>query len=1212
MAWCSQGLRPLPLGLCRLLLPTSLFLVCLALVASLKWLSGAYDLKTLTPSRPLALPAMTYRILLLTAVALCHGFNLETENTMTFSRNEKGFGQSVVQFEGSRVVVGAPQEITAPNQTGGLYQCDYSSNSCDPIQLQVPPEAVNMSLGLSLAASTSPFQLLACGPTMHQFCKENTYVNGLCFLFGSNLLQSPQRVPETLRGCPQQESDIAFLIDGSGSIDSTDFQRMKEFVSTVMEQFTKSNSLFALMQYSEEFRTHFTFSDFKRNPNPRALVKPIRQLLGRTHTATGILKVVTELFHSSSGARANARKVLVVITDGEKFGDTLEYEDVIPRAEREGVIRYVVGVGDAFNSEQSRQELNTIASKPSREHVFRVNNFEALNTIRNQLQEKIFAIEGTQSGSTSSFEHEMSQEGFSAAITSSGPLLGSVGSFDWAGGAFLHTSKSAVTFINTTRVDSDMNDAYLGYASAVILRNRVKSIVLGAPRYQHIGLVVMFRQSARVWEVNGEIKGSQIGSYFGSSLCSVDVDRDGSTDLVLIGAPHYYEQTRGGQVSVCPLPRGQRARWQCERVLSGEQGHPWGRFGAALTVLGDVNGDKLADVAIGAPGEQENRGAVYLFHGVPGFSISSSHSQRIAGAQLSPRLQYFGQALSGGQDLTQDGLVDLSVGAKGQVLLLRSQPVLRVEASMEFTPREVARSVFECREQAARVKPAGEVRVCLQVRKSTRDRLREGDIQSTITYDLALDAGRQYPRAIFDRTKNNTGRHTQTLGLTPKCETLKLSLPDCVEDSVGPIVLRLNFSLVGKPLPTFGNLRPVLAADAQTLFMGMFPFEKNCGSDSICQDDLSVTFSLNLDTVVVGSPQDFNVTLTVRNEGEDSYRTQVTFDPVGLSYRKVSEVQNQRSQRSWRLNCESIPSSKDSLTLKNTSCSISHPIFPGNSEVTFNITFYVESDAYLGSKLLLKARVTSENNMPSTSKSEFQMELPVKYAVYLVVTSGEVSTKYLNFTASEKSTRVLQHEYQFNNLGQRRLPISVVFWVPVRLQEKTVWDDPQAIFSLNLSSGCHSEERLPPRSDFLAQLNKSPVVNCSIAVCRRIQCDIPSLSHREQFNVTLQGNLSFDWYIKTAHNHLLLVSAAEILFNQSAFTLLPGQDAFVRAQTETKVELYQVHDPVPLIVGSSIGGLVLLALITAGLYKLGFFKRQYKDMMSEAAPQEAPQEAPPQ
>ena len=45
--------------------------------------------------------------------------------------------------------------------------------------------------------------------------------------------------------------------------------------------------------------------------------------------------------------------------------------------------------------------------------------------------------------------------------------------------------------------------------------------------------------------------------------------------------------------------------------------------------------------------------------------------QRVTGAQLSPSLQYFGQSLSGGQDLTQDGLADLAVGAQGHALLLR-------------------------------------------------------------------------------------------------------------------------------------------------------------------------------------------------------------------------------------------------------------------------------------------------------------------------------------------------------------------------------------------------------------------------------------------------------------------------------------------------------------------------------------------------------------
>lgn len=38
--------------------------------------------------------------------------------------------------------------------------------------------------------------------------------------------------------------------------------------------------------------------------------------------------------------------------------------------------------------------------------------------------------------------------------------------------------------------------------------------------------------------------------------------------------------------------------------------------------------------------------------------------------------------------------------------------------------------------------------------------------------------------------------------------------------------------------------------------------------------------------------------------------------------------------------------------------------------------------------------------------------------------------------------------------------------------------------------------------------------NCSVAVCKRIQCDLPSFNTQEMFNVTLKGKLSFDWYIK--------------------------------------------------------------------------------------------------
>ncbi|XP_045399197.1 integrin alpha-D-like isoform X9 [Lemur catta] len=1148
-------------------------------------------------------------VLLLAVLASCHGFNLDVEEPTVFREDADSFGQSVVQFGGSRLVVGAPLEVVAANQTGRLYDCASSTGMCQPVPLHIPPEAVNISLGLSLAASTNHSWLLACGPTMHRACGENMYAKGSCLLLGSHL-QIIRTVPAALPECPVPEMDIVFLIDGSGSIDQSEFLQMKAFVRAVMGWFKGTNSSFSLLQYSNLLKIHFTFAEFHRSSSPQSLVDPIVQLKGLTYTATGILKVVTELFHSKNGARESAKKILIVITDGQKYKDPLEYSAVIPQAEKAGIIRYAIGVGDAFQEPAAREELNTIGSVPPQDHVFKVDNFAALGSIQKKLQDKIFTVEGTQSRTSSSFQHEMSQEGFSSVLTMAvfliqllspgtlpsqdGPVLGAVGSFSWAGGAFLYPPNMNPTFINMSQENVNMTDSYLGYSSELALWKGVQSLVLGAPRHQHTGKVVIFTQESGQWRPKAEVAGAQIGSYFGASLCSVDVDGDGGTDLVLIGAPHYYEQTRGGQVSVCPLPQGP-SRWQCEVILRGQQGHPWGRFGAALTVLGDVNGDKLTDVAIGAPGEQEKRGAVYLFHGAPGLGISSSHSQRIAGSQLSPRLQYFGQSLSGGQDLTQDGLVDLAVGAQGHVLLLRSLPVLTVDVTMRFTPGEVAKAVYRCWEDVPTTLEAGEATVCLTVHKSSLDQL--GDVQSSVRYDLALDPGRLISRAIFDETKNWTLTRRITLGLGDHCETMKLLLPDCVEDMMSPIILRLNFSLVGEPIPSLRNLRPVLAVDTQDLFTASLPFEKNCGQDGLCEGDLSVDLSFSgLKTLMVGSSPELNVTVTVWNEGEDSYGTVINFYyPAGLSFRRVSASQ-QPHQRPLRLACEAVPSRNEGL--RSSRCSINHPIFQEGSKGTFIVTFDVSHKANLGDRMLMRANASSENNKPATSKTNFQLELPVKYSVYTVISRQEESTKYFNFSTSDvKSTKEAEHRYRVNNLGQRDLAVSVHFWVPVLLNSVAVWD--VALEAPAQSLPCVSEREPPRHPDFLTHILGSSVLDCSIAGCLRFRCDVPSFGIQEELDFILKGNLSFGWVSQTLRKKVLVVSVAEITFDRSAYSQLPGQEAFMRAQMETVLEEYEVYNPIPLMAGSSVGGLLLLALITAALYKLGFFKRQYKEMLGD-------------
>ena len=81
--------------------------------------------------------------------------------------------------------------------------------------------------------------------------------------------------------------------------------------------------------------------------------------------------------------------------------------------------------------------------------------------------------------------------------------------------------------------------------------------------------------------------------------------------------------------------------------------------------------------------------------------------------------------------------------------------------------------------------------------------------------------------------------------------------------------------------------------------------------------------------------------------------------------------------------------------------------------MTFLVTFDVSPKAELGDRLLLRARVGSENNVPGTPKTTFQLELPVKYAVYTMISSHDQFTKYLNFSTSEKEkTSVVEHRFQ--------------------------------------------------------------------------------------------------------------------------------------------------------------------------------------------------------
>lgn len=241
---------------------------------------------------------------------------------------------------------------------------------------------------------------------------------------------------------------------------------------------------------------------------------------------------------------------------------------------------------------------------------------------------------------------------------------------------------------------------------------------------------------------------------------------------------------------------------------------------------------------------------------------------------------------------------------------------------------------------------------------------------------------------------------------------------DCVEDMVNPIILRLNFSLVGDSASS-RNLRPVLAVGSQDHVTASLPFEKNCKQELQCEGDLGISFNFSgLQMLVVGRSLELTVTATVWNDGEDSYEAFVKFYyPAGLSYRRATGTQ-QPHQHPLRLACEAELTDKENL--RSSSCSINHPIFREGAKSTFMITFDVSYKAFLGDRLLLQASVSSENNKPQTNKTAFQLELPVKYSVYTVISRQDDYTKHINFSSSDGGRRrEAKHRYRVRSWSIR-------------------------------------------------------------------------------------------------------------------------------------------------------------------------------------------------
>uniref|UniRef100_A0A3P9L0Q4 VWFA domain-containing protein n=1 Tax=Oryzias latipes TaxID=8090 RepID=A0A3P9L0Q4_ORYLA len=983
--------------------------------------------------------------------------------------------------------------------------------------------AVNMSLGLTMTSDPSTQNTLVCGPTIPTACKHITMYNGVCIEL-DRYSRVTRRVPSVLPQC--KIANIAFLLDGSGSVSGTDFSKMKVFVTNLISSLQQED--FAVAQFSGSYETYFDFNTYSPY-NWRTKVNNINQMNGGTYTAQAIKNIVGVF---SGTFASNADKILIVITDGES-SDPENLPSAIYQAQSANIVRYAIGVGSAFKSYSGKRELDSIASYPPQKHVFQVESFQALDNIRKTLQSQIFPIEGSQTGGNT-LKMEMSQEGFSAAYGPMGIQMGIVGANQWKGGYKRYGNSASLSY-ESEKMETD---SYLGYSMAVATTTRGALTILGGPRYQHRGAVeVVFRDTFKQ-VINPSTLQVCAGEYFGAVLCAMDVDNDRFSDLILISSPMYKEADREGRVYVCTIVllniECSFERPSSQTILRGDPTTK-GRFGSALAVLPDLNMDTFNDLAVGAPLEDDGQGSIYIFHGSRDKSINPTYSQRIAASEVQSGLKFFGVSFTQwSSDQSGDRLPDLVVGSKGTVFTLIVS-------------------------------------------------------KAKITYTITLDATRKLPNSrayIAEKQRHQTTSLEVGLGKA-ECHSIEFFIQACPEDALNPLNNELSFKFEG--LPSSTNLRPSLGHQSMTTF---HLFEINCGADQTCMDNLKVDFNFSSSALVkVGMDELVNVTVSLENREENSYNSHVTLTyPAGISYRKFTIIKG-------RIECNSSDS-EDGQSRGNTLCTVDKPIFKSKSKAIFIVSYGIETNSQVGRQISITANASSGNQQHSSLSELYQKkEIDVKYSILVTIEGSHI---YRNFSFGKDLKKPFQQSAEVTN-NFRALNLTVVIEVPIKLGDKYIWGDGE---TLQIPDCQSVKDKKPTITDFTDQVKKTKIVDCSVATCRTFKCR-RFMEKQEKITHTISANLTSGWIeqIGLSSSRFLLISTVSLEYDQDQYIFFSTTSTHkppVR-KLEAEVEIYSDPDFTKEIVGGSLGGLAFVALVTAGLYKAGFFKSKYSQMINENA-----------
>ncbi|XP_062848369.1 collagen alpha-6(VI) chain [Trichomycterus rosablanca] len=182
--------------------------------------------------------------------------------------------------------------------------------------------------------------------------------------------------------CKNILADIIFLMDGSDTISSDNFKKIKEFMNSMVFKSRMCNESvqFGVIQYSSHPQIEFPLNKFKQRSEIVEAIDNIQQL--QEEISTGLaLQYAINYFDSSEGARLGAKKVLIVITNGMSNDDVAQPSKAL---RDKGITIYSVGIGEVDST-----QLREISG--SQDNTFLSINYDELQFLQKKLSLKVYS-----------------------------------------------------------------------------------------------------------------------------------------------------------------------------------------------------------------------------------------------------------------------------------------------------------------------------------------------------------------------------------------------------------------------------------------------------------------------------------------------------------------------------------------------------------------------------------------------------------------------------------------------------------------------------------------------------------------------------------------------------------------------------------------------------------------------------------------------------